>query len=122
MSITHVAERPGCRPWRRCLRFSVRGLIVVVVLIGGCFGWLARGARIQREAVAAIWKDSRSVWYDWEWSNGRRILACSPFFGPPDKGDYLGNLHVSLRMSHCSVMSSPPVAGCTELFRRRVIE
>ncbi len=50
------------------------------------------------------------------------ILACSPFFGPPDKGDYLGHPHMSLLTSHCSVMSSPPVAGCAELFGRRVIE
>jgi hypothetical protein len=49
-------------------------------------------------------------------------VACSPFFGPPDKGDCLIDLHVSLRTSHCSVMSSPLVAGCAELFGRRVIE
>ena len=50
------------------------------------------------------------------------LVACSPFFGPPDKGDCLGHPHMSLRTSHCSVMSSPPVAGCAELFGRRVIE
>jgi hypothetical protein len=41
------------RPWRRHLRFSVRGLIVLVLVTGGWLGWVARGARIQREAVSA---------------------------------------------------------------------
>jgi hypothetical protein len=49
-------------------------------------------------------------------------LACSAFFGPPDKGDFLLHTYVSLRASHCSVMSSPLVAGCAELFGRRVID
>src|SRR5262245_23331166 len=50
------------------------------------------------------------------------VLAFSPFFGPPDKGDCLGHPNVNLRTSRCLLMSSPPVAGCAELFRRRVIE
>ncbi len=29
-------------PWRRFLRFSVRGLIVLVLVIGGCLGWIVR--------------------------------------------------------------------------------
>jgi internalin A len=40
--------------WRRFVRCSVRGLIVFVLVIGVCLGWLVRSARIQREAVAAI--------------------------------------------------------------------
>ena len=43
--------------------FSVRGLIVLVLLIGGCLGWIARSASIQREAVAAIRRASGSVVY-----------------------------------------------------------
>ena len=45
--------KPVARPWRRFLRFSVRGLIVLVLVIGGWFGWVVRSARIQREAVAS---------------------------------------------------------------------
>ena len=37
-----VSSGPISRPWRRFLRFSVRGLIVVVLLIGGGLGWLVR--------------------------------------------------------------------------------
>ena len=40
--------RPVSRPWRRFLRFSVRGMIVLALVIGGCLGWVARSARIQR--------------------------------------------------------------------------
>jgi TRAP-type C4-dicarboxylate transport system permease small subunit len=42
------------RSWRRWLRFSVRGLIIVVLLIGGWLGWLVRSAHVQRDAVVAI--------------------------------------------------------------------
>ena len=49
--------KPISRPWRRLLRFSVRGMIVVVLVIGGWLGWIVRTApTIQREAVAAIEK------------------------------------------------------------------
>ena len=30
------------RPWRRYLRLSVRGLIVLVLVIGGGLGWMVR--------------------------------------------------------------------------------
>jgi hypothetical protein len=58
------------RPWRRYLRFSVRGMIVLLVLTGGCQGWMVRSARIQREAVAAIKDAGGQVSYDWDWSDG----------------------------------------------------
>jgi hypothetical protein len=64
---------PVSRPWRRLLRFSVRGMIVVVLLVGGWLGWIVRSARIQRVAVAAIKVAGGSVWYDWEWHNGRKF-------------------------------------------------
>ena len=61
------------RPWRRFLRFSVRGLIALVLLTGGSLGWTVRQARIQRDAVAAITKDGGNVSYDWEWRDGKSI-------------------------------------------------
>ena len=63
-------HKPVSHPWRRFLRFSVRGLIVLVIAIGGGLGWLVRSARIQREAVATICDAGGSVLYDWEWSDG----------------------------------------------------
>jgi Leucine rich repeat len=49
------------RPWRRSLRFSVRGMIVVVLVIGVGLGWLVRSAHVQRGAVAAIRTPGGSV-------------------------------------------------------------
>jgi hypothetical protein len=64
-----MAANPVSRPWRRLLRFSVRGLIALVLLIGGSLGWLVRGERIQRDAVAAIEREGGHVRY-----NGENIL------------------------------------------------
>jgi hypothetical protein len=65
-------------PWRRFLRFSVRGLIVLVLVIGGGLGWIVREARIQREAVAAIRKAGGTVLYDWQWRDGDLIPGGKP--------------------------------------------
>ncbi len=70
---------PASRHWRRYLRFSLRGLIVVVLVIGVGLGWIIRSARIQREAVAAIQNAGGVVIYDWEWSNGKSIAGGKPW-------------------------------------------
>ncbi len=49
-----MSSGPVSRPWQRFLRFSVRGLIVLVLVIGAGLGWIVRSAQVQREAVAAI--------------------------------------------------------------------
>ena len=64
---------PVSRPWRRFLRFSVRGLMVVVLVFVAGLGWLVREARIQRDAVAAITKAGGTVYSDWEWSDGKHV-------------------------------------------------
>jgi hypothetical protein len=51
---------------RRHLRVSVRGLLILVLLVGGRLGWLARTARTQREVVAAILKAHGAIRYDWQ--------------------------------------------------------
>jgi internalin A len=61
---------PASRPWHRFLRFSVRGLIVLVLVIGVGLGWIVRQAHVQRDAVAAIQEAGGSVRYDWEWGDG----------------------------------------------------
>jgi hypothetical protein len=48
---------------RRWLRLSVRGLIVLVLVIGTELGWVVHGARVERDAVAAIQRQSGSVHY-----------------------------------------------------------
>jgi Leucine Rich repeat len=73
-----IQSRPISRPWRRYLRFSVRGLIVVVLLVGCWLGWIVRIAHIQQAAVAAIRKASGSVSYDWEFRDGKIIRGGKP--------------------------------------------
>jgi hypothetical protein len=89
-------------PWRRYLRFSVRGLIVVVLVVGAGLGWIVHQAHVQRDAVAAIKKAGGSVYYDWEWRIGKPIPGGRPWapswlvdlIGP----DYFGHVtHVTLR-------------------------
>jgi hypothetical protein len=77
------------RPWRGFLRYSVRGLIVLVLVIGVWLGWLVQMARIQRGAVAAIQKAGGNVAYDWEWSNGKSISGGKPW-GPRWLVDLIG--------------------------------
>jgi len=69
---------PASRPWRRFLRFSVRGLIVLVLVMGAGFGWIVRSARIQREAVAAIRRGGGTVSYEWEQKGGLLLQNGSP--------------------------------------------
>ena len=52
--------------WRRWLRLSVRGLMILVLILGGGIGWIVHRARVQRDAVAAIEKAGGWVRYDWE--------------------------------------------------------
>jgi internalin A len=64
-----MLDGPVARPWRRFLHFSVRRLIVLVLVIGAGLGWLVRSARIQREAVAAITR-AGGVKYKYGWTYG----------------------------------------------------
>jgi Leucine-rich repeat (LRR) protein len=49
------------RAWRPYLRLSIRGLVVLVLLLGGWLGWLVRSARTQQEVVVAITSAGGSV-------------------------------------------------------------
>ena len=71
--------KPVARPWRSFLRFRVRGMIVVVLVIGGWLGWIVRSARIQREAVAAITEARGLVTYDWDERNGTSVAPYKPW-------------------------------------------
>jgi hypothetical protein len=61
------------KPLRHRLRFSVRGLIIVVLLLGCGLGGMAHfihQARVQRETIAAIERSGGFVDYDWQWRDG----------------------------------------------------
>ena len=77
------------RSRRRHLRFSIRWLIAVVLVLGAWFGWIVRNARIQRAAVVAIEKSGGTAHYNWTWNNGSFINAGKPWV-PQRLVDLLG--------------------------------
>jgi len=50
--------------WRRFMQFSMRGLVVVLVM-AIVLGWFVRSAHVQRDAVATIVRAGGSAEYDW---------------------------------------------------------
>jgi internalin A len=65
-------SRPKSR--RHWLRLSLRGLIVLVLIIGGCLGWIAHfvhSAQRQRDIVAAVRNAGGSWLYDWQFEGGK---------------------------------------------------
>ncbi len=74
-----MPAEPGSHSWRRFLRFSVRGLIVLVLFVGAGLGWLVGQAHIQRDAVAAIRKAGGSVFYNWEVYHGKPTPGGRPW-------------------------------------------
>jgi internalin A len=85
--------RRACRGF---MRVGLRGLIVVVLVIGVWLGWLVRSARIQREAVVAIRQAGGTAKYDWEWSNGNETPEGKPrapgWLVDLVGGDYFGHV------------------------------
>jgi internalin A len=67
------------RSWRRVLRFSVRVLVVFVIVVGAGLGWIVRQAHIQRDAVAAIRKAGGYVSYSWASDHGKAIPERRPW-------------------------------------------
>ncbi|MDR3621992.1 MAG: hypothetical protein P4L85_21760 [Paludisphaera borealis] len=60
------------------MRFSVRGLMTLVVILGGALGWVVHLAHIQRDAVAEIERAGGGVMYNWQYVNGLRDDAGKP--------------------------------------------
>jgi hypothetical protein len=69
-----MPDQPLPNSRRQWLRLSVRGLIVLVLIVGGGLGWIAhlvRSAQGQRDAVAAVRKVGGFVLYDWQYEGGK---------------------------------------------------
>jgi hypothetical protein len=104
MSADHVS-----RPWRRFLRFSVRGMIVLVLVIGAGLGLFVHEAHVQRDAVAAIKKAGGSVSYDWAWKDGTSVPGGKPW-APRWLVDLVGVDY----FGHVTIVWSPPRARSTD--------
>jgi hypothetical protein len=59
---------------RRWNTIGLRGLMLVVLVIGLWLGWAVHRARQQREAVKAVQTFGGFVHYDWEFANGPVIV------------------------------------------------
>jgi hypothetical protein len=58
------------QPSSRWKTISLRGLLLVILVIASWLGWIVNKARQQRETVAALQKIGGFVHYDWEFVNG----------------------------------------------------
>ncbi len=67
------------KTWRRWLRTSVRGLCILVLVIGAGLGWVVHQAHDQRDSVAAIKGAGGIVFYDWQWGGHRRATRGKPW-------------------------------------------
>ncbi len=67
----------------RWFQFSVRTLVVAMVLVGVGLGIVANRARRQREAVSAISRVGGTVYYDYQKANEKRPNAFDPRKLPP---------------------------------------
>jgi hypothetical protein len=69
-----VSDQPLPKSRRRRLRFSVSGLMALVLILGRGLGWILYRARVQREAVAVIKRVGGQFAYNWRWSNAMPIF------------------------------------------------
>ncbi len=67
------------RPRRRYLRFTLRGLLVFILVLGASIGMMVRSARVQREAVTAIEKSGGTAHYNWTFTNRAFIQGGKPW-------------------------------------------
>ena len=73
--------QPAPRRRRTFFRVSVRGLLLLILVIGCGLGWIARVVRtgnVQRRAVAAIYQAGGWVVYDTEWDEGQNTSTWKP--------------------------------------------
>ncbi len=73
--------QPAPRRRRTFFRVSVRGLLLLVLVIGCGLGWIVqivRAGQVQRRAVAAIYQAGGWVVYDTEWDENRTTSTWKP--------------------------------------------
>jgi hypothetical protein len=114
----------GSRPRHRFTQLSVRGLIVLVLIIGVWLGRLARMARVQSDAVAAIRNTHGQVAYEWDVTDGHITLRGKPW-APTWLVDLLGIDyfgHVTqVNLTHTPAAIDAAMAPIGRLVRLRVL-
>jgi internalin A len=79
MLSTTMTTGAASRPRRRFTQLSVRGLIVLVLIIAVWLGTRARTARVQSDAVATIENTRGHVAYEWDVTDGHISLRGKPW-------------------------------------------
>ena len=74
---------------RRWNTIGLRGLMLLVLVIGLWLGWTVRKARQQREAVKAIQNFGGHVLYDWEFVNGPGVVPPGYSVWKPSWGKFI---------------------------------
>ena len=70
MSLETLTTAPAEPRRRRRFMFSLRSMMIAVLVFGGWLGWFVRRVQVQQDAVAAVKNAGGSVVYDLEWRNG----------------------------------------------------
>jgi hypothetical protein len=73
--------QPAPRRRRTFFRVSVRGLLLLVLVVGFVLGWIVqivRAGQVQRRAVATIYQAGGWVVYDTEWDEDRNASSWKP--------------------------------------------
>ena len=73
-----MLQDPSPKSWRHRLRFSVRGLVILVLVVGAGLGWIVHGAHVQRDSVAAIQRAGGTALYDWQFKDGKAVRNGKP--------------------------------------------
>ena len=82
---------PPSRPRRRFWTMSLRGLMILVLIIGGLLGWRVRRASIQQRAVAIVKAAGGEVTYDFQARPGRPFQPGASPPGPRWLREFLGD-------------------------------
>ncbi len=69
--MTTQPEKPARR--RRRFHISLRGLMLLVLILGGGLGWIIYQAKVQREAVAGIIRHGGIVIYHWQFRSDGQV-------------------------------------------------
>ena len=73
-----MLEQDSPRTWRKRMRLSIRGFVLLVLFVGGVLGLVLHRAQTQRNEVEAIRKSGGRVFYQWEWKDSSVISNSSP--------------------------------------------
>jgi hypothetical protein len=89
-SSRRITVTKSSKPKRRFLQFSLRTLLVVMLIVCVTLGWKVNKAKRQREAVAWVQESGGSVSYGYEFDDARKRVPNPQPPGPKWLRELLG--------------------------------